>query len=182
MRIIAGKYKGLTLKAPKGMETRPTSSRLRASVFNILQSEIEGVRFLDLYAGSGAMGLEALSRGAAHASFVDESRDAARAIRENIEKMGVQEQTTLLCGDCLAQLPRLAQLGKPYSIIYADPPYQKGLGKLTLEALDGTDLLAPGGLFFMEEAKGFELPPLKRLRFVKERAMGRTVLYQFEKL
>jgi len=182
MRIIAGKYKGFNLKAPKGQMTRPTSSRLRESVFNILQNQIEEARFLDLFAGSGAMGLEAISRGAAYAAFVEENRDAARIIQENASKMGVKEQTTLLFGDCLAQLPRLAQLGSPFSIIYADPPYNKGLGQLTLEAIDGSEILADGGVVLIEEAKNFEPPELKTLSFIKQRSAGRSTLYQFEKL
>lgn len=180
MRIISGKYKNLALKSPAGMETRPTSSRMRESVFNILQSIVDGARFLDLFAGSGAMGLEALSRGASHATFVDASRDAARAIQENITKLNVRDQTTLLSGDCLKMLPRLLQLGSGYDIIYIDPPYDSPLTSQLLEAIDQSELINPGGILFLEESKDFKPPTLSKLTFVKSRKMGRSTLYRFE--
>lgn len=184
MKIIAGIYKNRALKAPKGNTTRPTSSRLRETVFNILQNEIENARFLDLFAGSGAMGLEALSRGASYSAFVESNRDAARMLQENIEKLNVQKQTTLLCGDCLAQLPRLARLEKPFNIIYVDPPYgtaEFSYARLLLEALDQSPILAPNALIFIEESKYFDehIPPLQRIKFKKSRHSGRSVLYEF---
>jgi len=179
MRIIAGKYKNSLLKAPIGNTTRPTSSRLRGAVFNILMQHIEGARFLDLFAGSGSMGLEALSRGAAFATFVEENRDSARVIQENITSLGVKHQTMVLCGDCAQQLPRLAQLEAPYSIIYVDPPYETPITNTVLEAIDNSSILESGGLLFLEESKRFEVPQLATLKFKKSRSVGRSTLYEF---
>ena len=117
MRIIAGSRKGHTIHAPKGLDTRPTSDRVRENVFNIL-GPVDGATVLDLYAGSGAMGLEALSRGAAQAVFVDDDRDAVRAIERNLDKLRLR--ATVLCRDALAVL---AAEKRKYDLVLVDPPY-----------------------------------------------------------
>src|SRR5437016_7699125 len=108
MHIIGGRYRNRTIAAPKGLATRPTSGALRESLFNICQHYIEGARFLDLFAGSGAMGLEALSRGAGHAFFIDNSRDAVNCLKGNAKKLLVEEQVTIRYGDVFQILERLA--------------------------------------------------------------------------
>jgi 16S rRNA (guanine(966)-N(2))-methyltransferase RsmD len=117
MRIIAGSRKGHTIHAPKGLDTRPTSDRVRENVFNIL-GPVDGATVLDLYAGSGAMGLEALSRGAAQAVFVDDDRDAVRAIERNLDKLRLRG--TVLCRDAIAVL---ATEKRKYDLVLVDPPY-----------------------------------------------------------
>ena len=117
MRIIAGSRKGHTITAPGGMETRPTSDRVRENVFNII-GPVDGATVLDLYAGSGAMGLEALSRGAAQAVFVDDDRDAVRAIERNLDKLRLHG--TVLCRDAVAML---ASERRKYDLVLVDPPY-----------------------------------------------------------
>ncbi|HET8529375.1 MAG TPA: 16S rRNA (guanine(966)-N(2))-methyltransferase RsmD [Gaiellaceae bacterium] len=117
MRIIAGTRKGHTIQAPRGRDTRPTSDRVRENVFNILGS-VEGASVLDLYAGSGALGLEALSRGAAHATFVDSDRDAVRAIEQNLDRLRLR--ATVLQRDAV-QL--LAAETRKYDLVLVDPPY-----------------------------------------------------------
>ncbi len=117
MRIISGSRKGHTIHAPRGMETRPTSDRVRESVFNII-GPVDGATVLDLYAGSGAMGLEALSRGAAQAVFVDDDRDAVRAIERNLDKLRLHG--TVLCRDAVAML---ASERRKYDLVLVDPPY-----------------------------------------------------------
>ncbi len=108
LRIIGGKYKGRVLKAPKGSATRPTHGMLRESVFNICQNEIAGARFLDLFAGSGAMGLEALSRGASHITLVENDRHALASIRENIAVLQAASQTTVIAGQAKRVLKQLS--------------------------------------------------------------------------
>jgi 16S rRNA (guanine966-N2)-methyltransferase len=120
MRIIAGSRKGHTIHAPRGRETRPTSDRVRENVFNIL-GPVDGAIVLDLYAGSGAMGLEALSRGAARAVFVETDGDAVRAIERNLDKLRLQ--ATVLRRDAIGALAAEAAAGRKYDLVLVDPPY-----------------------------------------------------------
>ncbi|MGH2971932.1 MAG: 16S rRNA (guanine(966)-N(2))-methyltransferase RsmD [Gaiellaceae bacterium] len=117
MRIIAGSHRGHTIHAPSGQDTRPTSDRVRENIFNIL-GPVEGATVLDLYAGSGAMGLEALSRGAAQVVFVDDDRDAVRAIEGNLDRLSLR--ATVLCRDAIAVL---ASEKRKYDLVLVDPPY-----------------------------------------------------------
>jgi len=125
VRIIAGKYRGRTLKSPPSLQTRPTSDRLRETLFNILAPRIEGARFLDLCAGSGAVGIEALSRGAAHVTFVVRSRKMCGLIEANLEALGVDEdQRDVVCGEASEFLRRRAKKeAEAFDIIFFDPPY-----------------------------------------------------------
>src|SRR4051812_15670056 len=120
MRVIAGAYKGRRLQAPKGSETRPTSDRVREALFSIL-GDVEGLRVLDLYAGSGALGIEALSRGAGQTVFVESGRRAADAIRANLRAVG-DPDAMIWVGDALAYLRR-ADAEAPFDLVFADPPY-----------------------------------------------------------
>ncbi|MCC5832395.1 MAG: 16S rRNA (guanine(966)-N(2))-methyltransferase RsmD [Chlamydiales bacterium] len=175
MQIIGGKHKKRKLYAPKTTEVRPTSAQLRETVFNICQQQIEGARFLDLFAGSGAIGLEALSRGAAHTTFVERGRPALAAIKRNLSLLGEQERATLIAGDVLAQIPLL---NGPFDLIYIDPPYGKGLGAKALEAIDAHKTLAEGGTVFIEDSS-FEEPSLKRLVLKHKRQVGRATLFEY---
>lgn len=179
MRITGGALKNHPLIAPKGTKTRPTSDKLRQSLFNICQHYVEGAHFLDLFAGSGAVGIEALSRGAASATFIEKERLAANALRKNLQNLNLSSPSTLLIGDVLTLLKKLK--GKTFDLIYVDPPYEKGLQEKTLLLIDTLDLLAPDGLLFLEEsgAHPLSLPPLKSLALQKERKVGSTLLYQF---
>lgn len=146
LKIIAGAFKGRPLKAPKGPSTRPTQGMLREAVFNICQNEIEGARFLDLYAGSGAMALEALSRGASQATLVEQNRNAITCIKENIASLGLGSQAHLIPTNAERAMTLLTKQETQFDIIYIDPPYDT---PLILEPL--IPLLAPGGLLFIEE-------------------------------
>jgi len=160
MRIIAGKWRGRTLEAPPGMATRPTADRVREALFSMLASRLgsfEDLRVADLFAGSGALGFEALSRGAAHATFVESDPKAAAAIRRNADKLGVSVQ--VLAGSALS-LPR----AEPFDLVLADPPYAPGSGTAVVEAIVRADWLAPGGWLSVEtnradavDAAGLEL-------------------------
>lgn len=190
MRIIAGLLKNRALISPKGMETRPTSSKLRESLFNIAQTYIEDALFLDLFAGSGAMGLEALSRGAAKAVFVDSSRTSAKAIRDNLQTFDMEGRGEVICLDVFEGIKRLEQTSIRFDIIYADPPYdttthfhgeQMTYSERVLHALDGSPLLKERGMLFLEDVAHAqsEKVVLKTLRFLSSRKMGRATLQQF---
>jgi 16S rRNA (guanine966-N2)-methyltransferase len=121
MRIIAGSHKGHTIFAPRGLDTRPTSDRVRENVFNIV-GPVDGATVLDLYAGSGAMGLEALSRGAARAVFVERNADAVRTIERNLDKLRLR--ATILRQDAVTALAAEAGAGRKYDLVLVDPPYE----------------------------------------------------------
>ena len=183
MHIISGKYKHRNLITPKGLDTRPTTNRLRETLFNICQNYVQEARFLDLFAGSGAMGFEALSRGASSATFVDSHRESILAIKHNVQALDVRQQAHVIQGDVFSILQRLEKQGVQFDIIYADPPYSKGLSEQLLAFLDQHPLLLPNGYLFIEESSDVKLPyaELKTLHLVSERATGRAALLQFKK-
>lgn len=194
MHIIAGLYKNRPLKTPKDFRTRPTSSRLRETLFNICQSYIAETCMLDLFAGTGAIGLEALSRGAKTCTFVDNSKESINCIKINIQTLGVENRTQVIFGDVLTQLKKLAALPQTFDLIFADPPYGKeanidGSQRIYSQALvqfidHAPSLLVTGGMLFIEEAESTALSfdELKTLKLVKTRRSGNTILYQLEKL
>lgn len=181
MHIIGGKHKKRTLHVPHSQDVRPTSSLLRESLFNICQMQIEGARFLDLFAGSGAMGLEAISRGAKQATFVDKNKASLVAMKKNIELMHEEGATRLLFMDALKGLEKLSDEGARFDIIYADPPYNMGFSLKILDFLDSHPLLAEGGVLFIEDA-AFENPPLKSLIWKKDRKFGRALLREYDRV
>jgi 16S rRNA (guanine966-N2)-methyltransferase len=178
LKLIGGIWKGRLLKTPKGDKTRPTQGMLRAAVFNICQNEIEETRFLDLFAGSGAMGLEALSRGAAHATFVEKDKEAARCITENIHRLQAEEKTTLLISNVAKALASLEKKGARFNIIYIDPPYDTGV-ESHLPAI--LPILAPRAWIFLEErALGNKTAPRHTALSHKDsRRFGEALLHQY---
>lgn len=151
MRIITGSARGTKLVTPEGESTRPTAERTKQAVFNILQFELAGRRVLDLFAGSGQLGLEALSRGAAYAIFSDSAQDACRAIRTNIEKTHMEDRCRLLCGEYQFAI-RTLRGSAPFDLIFLDPPYASGLLKRSLEQLMRAGLIAEGAYIVCESA------------------------------
>ena len=176
MRIIAGRYKGRRLKTPSWSGLRPTSDKLRETLFNILAPRIEGARVLDGYAGTGAVGLEALSRGAAHVLFVERDRRAGALIKANAELCGIEGGYTIEHGDVAAVLRRLPP-GERFDVIFLDPPYaEPATGALASAARH----LTPDGLVVLERATRDEpevLPGLTRIRDVRS---GDSTLSIFE--
>jgi 16S rRNA (guanine966-N2)-methyltransferase len=148
LRIIAGSRKGARIFAPKGRDTRPTGDRVREAVFNLI-GPVDGMEVLDLYAGSGAMGLEALSRGAAHATFVEADREAAQTIVRNVEKLGL-EAATVLREDAARRLAADAASGRRYDLVLIDPPYRMLPGVLPMLAANLPAVLAPDALVVVE--------------------------------
>jgi 16S rRNA (guanine966-N2)-methyltransferase len=153
LRIIAGKYRGRKLKSPPSLETRPTSDRLRETLFNVLAPRIKGARFLDLCAGSGAVGIEALSRGAAHATFVDRSRRMCSVTEANLEALGGDEgEVDVVSAEALVFLRRRAKKeGEPFDIVFFDPPYARDYETiLDFVGEHAQRLLAEGGVVVVE--------------------------------
>jgi 16S rRNA (guanine(966)-N(2))-methyltransferase RsmD len=177
MRVIAGEAKGRRLKVPKGRGVRPTSDYLREALFDILGASVRGVRFLDLYAGSGAVGIEALSRGGGEVVFVERDQGCLRILRENLETVGLEQKGRVLAGDALRVLPRLVRHGERFDIIFLDPPYGTGLARLTLDAVASGDLLRPHGVVIVEHFLKEPLPARSgQLSRVREKVHGQTVL------
>jgi 16S rRNA (guanine966-N2)-methyltransferase len=157
MRIIAGEWRGRRLQAPPGVETRPTADRVRETLFSMLASRLgsfESLRVADLFAGSGALGLEALSRGAAHATFVENDAQAAAAIKANASALGALDRVHVLGGSALA-LPR----SEPFDLVFADPPYAPGSGTAAVRAVAAANWLAPGGWMAIETARTDAVDP-----------------------
>jgi 16S rRNA (guanine966-N2)-methyltransferase len=163
MRIVAGKFRGKALTSPSDLSIRPTADRVRESMFNILSSRLgpvfDGVRVLDLFAGTGALGLEALSRGAAHVTFVDMAAEARGLIRDHIEAFGAGGITKLLRRDATA-LGTPGSL-KPFNLVFLDPPYGQGLGERALAHIAANGWLAPDATLVFEESIDVtvEIPP-----------------------
>ena len=144
MRIITGKAKGIKLNTLEGIETRPTAERVKEAIFSMIQFDIEGRKVLDLFSGSGQMGLEAVSRGAAHAVMVDRSKNAIKIIESNAEKTHLKEQCTIINSDATDFIKR--NKGNKFDIIFIDPPYASGLYAPILLELKNNDLLKPTSL------------------------------------
>ena len=174
MRVIAGTRRSLPLKTVKDDRVRPTTDRIKETLFNMLSPYVPGCRFLDLFAGSGAIGIEALSRGAEEAVFVDSSRDAVSVIRENLRFTKLTEQSKVMEDDVIRALRRLAEEKKPFGIIFMDPPYKEGLQLKTLEALQDSPLVDEGTLIVAEALKETDLSPSEAFgfRIVKEKKYG----------
>lgn len=180
MRIVGGRFRGRPLAAPKGMTTRPTSDRVRESLFNILEHgeagiDFAGIRVLDLFAGTGALGLEALSRGAAFCLFVEDDAEARGAIRANIEALGLTGQTKVWRRDA-TKLGPCAPMA-PFGLAFADPPYGKGLGEKALAAASAGGWLAPGATVVLEEREGLEVALPPGFTLTDRRAYGDTALW-----
>ncbi len=158
MRIVGGKFKGRAIAAPEGRDTRPTSDRAREAVFNALAHAewapgFESRRVLDLFAGSGALGLEAISRGAAFALFVETDAAARGAIRDNIEALGLFGVTRIHRRDATDLGVKPAGLGDPFDLVFLDPPYHRGLGEAALARLAASGWITPDALVVFECAE-----------------------------
>jgi 16S rRNA (guanine966-N2)-methyltransferase len=177
MRIIAGALKGRRLVTPKGDTTRPTADQVRIALMDTLTPRLDGARVLDLFAGAGGVGLEALSRGAGEVTFVERDARAVAALRDNVAALGAGKAATVRRGDVLRELQALYQAGERFDIVFLDPPYDAGLVDTTLEALGG------GGLLLAEAwviAQHFtKRPPAERIGALlsfRTRRFGETTL------
>lgn len=152
MRVISGSARGLRLYAPKGLTTRPTVDKIKESLFNIINSSLPEAAFLDLFSGSGAIGIEALSRGAKRAVFVDSSNDSIEAIKRNLKASRLSEHAVVIKMSAAAAIKYLAQNGERFDIIFMDPPYSKSLVDTALAAIDNERLLANDGFIIAEQS------------------------------
>ncbi|MCI6044008.1 16S rRNA (guanine(966)-N(2))-methyltransferase RsmD [bacterium] len=173
MRVIAGKARSLRLKTIEGMDTRPTTDRIKETLFNMLQPYMADCRFLDLFAGSGAIGIEALSRGADCCVFVEQQRKAAECIRDNLKFTRLDGQARVMVMDAVSAIRKLDG-GEPFQCIFMDPPYRKNLELDVLEALQGTSLIDEDTLIIVEaslnttweqvETMGYQIVKEKRYK------------------
>jgi 16S rRNA (guanine966-N2)-methyltransferase len=182
MRVIAGTYRSRILRSLKGLELRPSSDRLRETLFNVLTPQIAGARFLDLFAGTGAIGIEALSRGAAEVAFVEKHRPAVALIRKNLESLGINSEVRVIASDVLKAIQELAaacvEETSRFDFIFLDPPYAASEEyERVLEFVGSCDLLAADGVVIAEHQHKFELEEsiglLRRVRVLKQ---GNAVL------
>jgi len=177
LRIIAGKAKGLKLKTPKGNNTRPTSDRVKESVFNILSPFIENSVVLDLFSGTGNLSIESISRNASKAYLVEKDRQAVKIIKENIEKSKFNDVIVVLNEDVFQALRRLGKDKIKFNIIFMDPPYLKGLIIPCIEEIIKNDILEDNGLIVIEhDSKDIIKDISKSLSFYKEKKYGNTLI------
>lgn len=177
MRVIGGTARGRLLQSPKGNRIRPTSDRVKEALFNIITSRVNEARVLDLFAGTGSLGIEALSRGAAWAVFVDWDWDSIRLIRKNLELTGLSARAEVYRQDVLQALPLLQRKGKSFDLIFLDPPYREEKGKMVLEQLAQRKLLVPGGMAVVEHGcREVLAAEIADLCLWRQRQYGDTVL------
>lgn len=168
MRVIAGSARRIALKTLEGMDTRPTTDRIKETLFNMLQYDLADSTFLDLFAGSGAIGIEALSRGAKQAIFVEQNPKAAEVVRENLRATRLESQAVVMNCDALTALKRLE--GKyRFDYIFMDPPYEEGLEKQMLEYLVKSSMIDKQSTIIVEASLETEFDYLESLGFVLEK-------------
>lgn len=186
MRVIAGKARSLVLKTIEGMDTRPTTDRIKETLFNMIGTWLPGCEFLDLFAGSGAIGIEALSRGASRATFVENNPAAAKVVRENLTHTRLNTQARMFQLDVFAALTEMGNRGYAFDIIFMDPPYNQLLEKKVLEHLSASSILAEDAVIIVEasletdfsyaDALGYEVTREKEYKtnkhvFLKKKAV-----------
>ena len=177
MRIITGKARGLQLTVPKNYDVRPTADRVKESVFNIIGSKIIGATVLDLFAGTGNLGLESWSRGAKAITFIDESKESLRLVKSNIAKCRADADCTVLKGSAPQVAERLAQQGMRFDFAFCDPPYNKGWVQQIIAVLGKTPFLQNGGYLVVEHSAHDELPVLPEgCELVRSQRYGETII------
>ncbi|HEY5927996.1 MAG TPA: 16S rRNA (guanine(966)-N(2))-methyltransferase RsmD [Kofleriaceae bacterium] len=172
MRIVRGSLGGRVLRAPHGADTRPTSEKVREAIFNILP-DVEGMQVLDMFAGSGALGIEALSRGAAHATFIDQAKSALAAVRANLRELDLEARSTVLAGDAVSLAARHVP-ASPWQLVFIDPPYRSDLAARAVQTLAH---LAPDAVIVIEHDRR-NAPPdeLGSLLRTDQRRYGDTLV------
>jgi 16S rRNA (guanine(966)-N(2))-methyltransferase RsmD len=177
MRIISGTSKGRKLVTPRSQSLRPTSDRVKESIFNILQDEIVGKVVLDLFAGTGNLGIEALSRGAKKTIFVEKGRQALRLIQRNLTQFGLEERSEILPKDAIRAIGILKQRGESFDLILMDPPYQKGLIQKTLMKLNSYPIYHKDSILVIEHDRREPLSTvMDGWNLIRQRRIGDTVI------
>ncbi|MEZ4528955.1 MAG: 16S rRNA (guanine(966)-N(2))-methyltransferase RsmD [Desulfobacterales bacterium] len=175
MRIIAGEFRGRKLLSVRGMKTRPTSDRIRESIFNILSDAVQDAVVLDLFAGTGAMGIEALSRGGRHALFIEQNRDALAAISQNIRNCSLENRTRTMRWDIVKNLNCLRNMPDPFTLVFMDPPYAQNMVEPALQNLMQSGSLAPGAMIAAEHTPA-EPVETQGIEITDQRKYGKTVV------
>lgn len=179
MRVITGTAKGIVLKTPDGMLTRPTAERVKEALFSAIQYDLPGARVLDLFAGTGQLGIEALSRGAKEAVFVDMRKEVCAMVRENLRRTHLTDQAQVVQSDYMSYLGRKQQ---PFDLIFLDPPYAEVFLENAIKRITEIDILVNGGIIVTERPVGKELPGIypgfSRSRDYK---YGKTLITIFRK-
>ena len=179
MRVITGKARGVQLKTPEGMLTRPTADRVKEALFSIIQFDIPGARVLDLFGGTGQLGIEALSRGAKSAVFVDQREESCRLIRENLKRTRLEAEGKVVRSDYLDYLKRCRE---KFDIVFLDPPYAEVFLENSLNCITEIDILQSGGIIVAERPLGKELPfEFEGFTRSKEYKYGKTLLTVYRK-
>ncbi len=191
MRVTGGEFRGRPIGVPKGTAIRTTLDHVRQAIFNLIGARVSGARVLDLFSGSGALGIEALSRGAAHVTFVDRSHFSIQAIQANLDSFSLTTQdprlTTILRADFMTAIRRLArELQAPFDVVLLDPPYSRGLARISLNALTQYAIVGAAGLVVAEADKRDSLPLQIEgkdscLRLKSSRRYGDTALTVYER-
>jgi 16S rRNA (guanine966-N2)-methyltransferase len=182
LRVLGGNFRGRLLQSPRGAQTRPTTSMLRKAVFDILQPSISDANFLDLFAGSGAMGIEALSRGAKHSTFVENHQETLKCLKQNLAALQIESNATVFTYEVFDALKKLEKKEEHFDIIYADPPYNKKSVYLDLLTfLDSSTLMKKGSILFLESLSPapFESINLEHLVAIDQRRFATSLLHQY---
>lgn len=180
MRIITGSAKGVRLKTPQGMETRPTSDRVKESLFNILSNRVLDAMVLDLFAGTGNLGLEALSRGAAQAIFVDRSFNSINLIKDNASLTKLADRAECYKSDVFSALSKICQAKQQFDLIFCDPPYNQGFVDKILQVVDNAEILAEDGILMIEHSKHEKvLFSLQKIEMIRTEKYGGTLISFF---
>ncbi len=175
MKILTGKLKGRSIVFKPNPHLRPTADKVRQALFNMLQGEIEGKNVLDLFSGTGALGLEALSQEAAFVTFVESDKMQLKKIRESLEAFGLADQARTVCADGIEAIKNLAQDGQFFDLIFIDPPYDEGLGQRALSALAISKILHEDTLIILESRKREDFPKVVgKLARIRENRYGDT--------
>ncbi|MDA8441310.1 MAG: 16S rRNA (guanine(966)-N(2))-methyltransferase RsmD [Peptococcaceae bacterium] len=179
MRIIGGRARGRTLKSLGGLNTRPTSDKVKEAIFNVLSVKLQAAQVLDLFAGSGALGLEALSRGADFAVLVEKSRQACEIIQANAALTGLTSQVKLYNRDALQVLKSLS--GEKFDLVFVDPPYRQGLALISLAMLGEGNYLGPNGVIIVETSREEQIPvEIANLSLRKRARYGDTEVWYYQ--
>ncbi len=174
MRVISGQARGLKLASPEGLDTRPTTDRVKESMFNIISPFLPAEDILDLFSGSGALGIEALSRNSLHGVFVESDKSALKVLKQNLEKSRQMPKAEVLPVDAFTYLSRAAV---KFDIIFLDPPYNKGLLTEAVNKIAERGLLKEGGIIVAEGETGGEAPPTDRFDILKSAKYGKTMVF-----
>lgn len=177
MRVIAGTAKGRRLKTVKGMTTRPTADRVKESLFNIIKEKLEDNSFLDLYAGTGNIGIEALSRGVVRVVFVERDKQAIKILRENLQLTNFQQNVEIYQQDVMTALEILGKKKRSFDLIFLDPPYYEGLEEKTLASICSNKVLTSQGLVIIEHSRKNTLPStVASLQLIRTENYGDTAI------